>query len=154
MSQQPQHVYAIYIRCSPEQLWAGITDGSITERYFHNTRIESTWEPGAPVRFHYANGTGPEGGGVAVEGVVVECDPPRRLSITWKALYNPEAADEPPSRVTWEIEPVGESCRLSLVHDQFEGETPTYHGVQEGWLQLLSSLKSLLETGEPLSIDG
>ncbi len=147
LGSKPQHVYGIYIKCSAEQLWAGITDGAITCRYFHQTTIESSWEPGAAVVFRNPDGS------VAVEGEVLACEPPRRLSITWKVLYSPEAADDAPSRVTWEIEPMGEVCRLSLVHDQFEGETSTYHGVKEGWLQLLSSLKSLLETGEPLSIE-
>ncbi len=149
----PSHVYGIYIRCTPEELWRGITDGALTRQYFHDTVIESSWEPGAPVRFLYADGADADHGAVAVEGKVLECDPPRRLAITWKALYNPEAADEPPSRVTWEIEPMGDSCRLSVVHDQFDGETPTYHGVKEGWLVLLSSLKSLLETGAPIHVE-
>ena len=144
--EQPQHVYGIYIRCTPEQLWQGITDGSLTRQYFHETSIESDWNEGSVVVFRNPDGS------VAVEGTVLEADAPRRLSITWHALYNPAAADERPSRVTWEIVQHGDACRLSLVHDDFDGETATYHGVAEGWLMLLCSLKSLIETGEALPV--
>ncbi len=144
--EQPKHVYGIYIRCTPQQLWDGITNGEVTRQYFHDTTIESDWEVGSPVVFRNADGS------LAVEGEVLEVDEPRRLSITWHVLYNPAAANERPSRVTWEIAQHGDACRLSLVHDDFDGETPTYHGVAEGWLVLISSLKSLIETGKPLPV--
>ena len=144
--EQPKHVYGIYIRCTPPQLWEGITNGEVTRKYFHETSIESDWELGSPVVFRNPDGS------LAVEGEVLEVDEPRRLSITWHALYNPAAANERPSRVTWEITQHADACRLSLVHDDFDGETPTYQGVAEGWLVLLCSLKSLIETGEPLPV--
>jgi len=101
---------------------------------------------GSPVAFRNRDGS------LVIEGEVLEVDEPRRLSITWHVLYNPAVASERPSRVTWEIVQHGVACRLSLVHDDFDGETPTYHGVAEGWLVLICSLKSLLETGKPLLV--
>jgi uncharacterized protein YndB with AHSA1/START domain len=81
---------------------------------------------------------------------VLEADPPHRLVTTWTFQFSPEMAADPPSRVTWEIEPVGEVCKLTLLHDDFAGETATYRAVGNGWMGILSSLKSLLETGEAL----
>ena len=69
------------------------------------------------------------------------------------ALYTPETAAEKPSRVTWEIEKLGDTCRLTLVHDEFDGENATYHSVEHGWSQILSGLKTLIETGQPLVVD-
>lgn len=144
---RPQHVFQIYIGCSAERLWEGITNGDLTRRYFHATAIESDWKVGSPVVYRSPDGS------VAVEGEVLEVDAPGRLSISWKVLYDPERSGEQPSRVSWEIEPAGASCKLTVVHDEFEGETKTYREVGEGWVPLLSSLKSLLETGQPLDYD-
>lgn len=147
MTDAPHHVFQIYIRCTPEQLWDGITSADLTRRYFHETAVESTWEPGAPVVYRNPDGS------TAVEGEVVTAEPPLRLTITWRVLYDPAAAQEAPSRVTWEIEQLGESCRLTLTHDQFPDGSAVYDGVGEGWPMLLSSLKSLIETDEPLNIE-
>jgi uncharacterized protein YndB with AHSA1/START domain len=83
---------------------------------------------------------------------VLEVEPPRRLVTTWSFRRNPELREDPPSRVTWEIEPHGDTCKLTLVHDDFTTETATFKSVGSGWPLVLSSLKSLLETGEPLVI--
>jgi uncharacterized protein YndB with AHSA1/START domain/DNA-binding transcriptional ArsR family regulator len=141
---RPRHVYQVYIRTQPEQVWQAITDPAFTQRFFFQTRVDAHWQPGAPLKYWMRDGQ------LAVEGEVLETDPPRRLVTTWSFRSMPEAAADPPSRVTWEIEPMGEMCRLTLVHDQFPSETATYHSVGGGWPLVLSSLKSLLETGEPL----
>jgi uncharacterized protein YndB with AHSA1/START domain len=91
---------------------------------------------------------------LVVEGQVLDADPPRRLVTTWSFRRSPTMRDDPPSRVTWEIEPLGEACKLTLVHDDFTGETATFRSVGSGWPLVLSSLKSLLETGEGLAISG
>lgn len=94
-------------------------------------------------------------GSVAVEGRVLEVDEPKRLVMTWAFKYSPEVQDDAPSRVTWEIEPLGEAgeiCRVTVLHDEFDGETKTYKVTGSGWIPLLSSLKSLLETDEPLEL--
>jgi uncharacterized protein YndB with AHSA1/START domain/DNA-binding transcriptional ArsR family regulator len=140
------HVFQIYIRCTPEQLWDGITSSALTKRYFHETTIESTWEPGASVVYRNDDGSR------AVEGEVIACDRPRTLSYSWRVLYDSQAAKETPSRVAWEIEAMGESCRLTLTHDEFPEGSVVFDNVGEGWPPLLSSLKSLIETGEPLNI--
>jgi uncharacterized protein YndB with AHSA1/START domain len=88
----------------------------------------------------------------AVEGVILECDPFRRLSYTWGVRYNAEMAKEEPSRVTWEIEAHGEMCRLLLVHDRFPAGSLVAPHVGGGWMAILSNLKTLLETGAPMPI--
>jgi uncharacterized protein YndB with AHSA1/START domain/DNA-binding transcriptional ArsR family regulator len=142
----PKHVYEVYIRTTPEKLWQAITDPDFTRRYFYGTAVESSWQPGAPV-VHRG-----EDGSLVLEGKVLEVDQPRRLVTTFVAVHDPEQAKERPSRVTWEILPLGEVCKLTLTHDDFDGETATYKSVGPGWNPILSGLKTLLETGVPLAI--
>jgi uncharacterized protein YndB with AHSA1/START domain len=144
--EKPKHVYEVYIRATPERVWQGLTDPELTRRYFHGVRVDSTLRVGEPFIQWM------EDGRKAVDGLVLECDPPRRLSVQWHFEYDPELADDPPSRVTFEVEPLGETTRLRVVHDGFETETGTYRRISQGWAPLLNSLKSLLETGEPLAI--
>jgi uncharacterized protein YndB with AHSA1/START domain/DNA-binding transcriptional ArsR family regulator len=143
MDRRPRHVFQVYIRTTPEQLWQAITDPALTDRYFHRTRVDSLWRPGGPIRYW-------EGDDLVVDGEVVEADPPRRLVTTWAFRRSPLVRDDPPSRVTWEIESSGDMCKLTLVHDGFTTETQTFKSVGSGWPFVLSSLKSLLETGEGL----
>jgi uncharacterized protein YndB with AHSA1/START domain/DNA-binding transcriptional ArsR family regulator len=142
---RPRHVFQVYIRTTPEQLWQAITDPEFTSRYFHRSRVESNWRAGDLVKYWIDQD-------VAVAGEVVYADPPKRLVTTWSFRRNARYRDDPPSRVTWEIEPHGDTCKLTLVHDDFPGETETYRSVGSGWSLVLSSLKSLLETGEGLAI--
>jgi uncharacterized protein YndB with AHSA1/START domain/DNA-binding transcriptional ArsR family regulator len=141
---RPRHVFQVYIRTTPDKLWQAITDPAFTERFFFQTRVDSTCRSGEPIRYVLPNGK------LVVEGSVLVAEPPLRLVTTWAFRNNPETQDDPPSRVTWEIEPVGEMCKLTLVHDDFLTETKTFQSVVNGWPLVLSSLKSLLETGEPL----
>jgi uncharacterized protein YndB with AHSA1/START domain/DNA-binding transcriptional ArsR family regulator len=143
--ERPRHVFQVYIRASPEQLWQAITDPELTRRYFRRSRVESTWQPGERMSYWI-------GQDLVVDGEVLEADRPRRLVTTWSFRRNPELREDPPSRVTWEIEPIGDSCKLTLVHDDFAAETATFKSVGSGWPLVLSSLKSLLETGEGLSL--
>ena len=147
MTEQATQVYAVFIRATPEQVWDAITKPEFTTRYFHGTKIVSTFEPGAP----YLSVAG-EGGDTLVDGEILESDPPRMLKHTWRALYDPETAAEPFSRVTWEIEPQdGGVTKLTVTHDQLEAAPKTAEGVAGGWSYILSGLKTLLETGEPLA---
>jgi uncharacterized protein YndB with AHSA1/START domain len=141
----PQHVYEVYIRTTPERLWQAITDPAVTEAYYFNSRIVSDWQPGSPFEMRQADGR------LDIAGEVVEADPPRKLVHTFNLRWDPENSD-PPSRVTWEITPMGDTCKLSLVHDGFASETQTFREVGGGWPLILSSLKSLLETGDALRI--
>ena len=143
--ERPRHVFQVYIRTTPSRLWEAITDPSFTERYFRRSRVQSGWRPGDRMAYLIDDE-------LVVEGEVLEAEPPRRLVTTWSFRRNPDMRDDPPSRVTWEISEVGDTCRLTLVHDDFPFETLTYKSVGSGWPLVLSSLKSLLETGEGLAL--
>ena len=138
-------VYQVFIRATPEAIWEAITDPRFTERYFYGTRMEVTAER----RRVFS----PEDPTMTGDDPVFEYDPPRRLVHGWRSKWNPEMAAEEPSRVTWEIEPRDDgTCLLTLVHDQLEGAPKTAEGVAgPGWMFVLSGLKTLLETGEPLA---
>jgi uncharacterized protein YndB with AHSA1/START domain len=145
MTEQATQVYAVFIRATPEQVWDAITKPEFTTKYFHGTRIESTFEQGAPYLSLAADDQ------QLIDGEVLESDPPRTLKHTWRALYDPETAAEPHSRVTWEIEPQeGGVTKLTVTHDQLEAAPKTAASVAGGWEHVLSGLKTLLETGEPL----
>ena len=142
---RPRHVFQVYIRTTPDRLWQAITDPSFTLRYFRRSRVDSGWEPGGRISYWIDDD-------LVVDGKIVDVEPPRRLVTTWSFRRDPSLREDPPSRVTWEIEPLGDTCRLTVVHDDFPSETSTFKAVGSGWPMVLSSLKSLLETGEGLSI--
>jgi len=146
MSAPPTQVYQVFIKATPEQVWDAITKPEFTARYFFGSRVQTTGEAGAPIR-HLAAKTDELWG----DDVVLESNRPRRFVHTWRSLYNPELAAELHSRVTWEIEPQpGGVCRLTVIHDQLEGSPKTAASVSGGWMFIISGLKTLLETGEPL----
>ena len=144
--EKPKHQYDVYIRATPERVWEGITNGEVTKRWFYGTRFSSRLTPGAKLEYCADDGS------ASVEGEIIEVTPPSRLVHTWKSNWGPEFANDRPSRVTWEITPMGETTLLRLIHDDFDGETVTYQSISQGWAPILSSLKSLLETGEPLVV--
>ncbi len=140
-------VFEIYIKTSPERLWEAITDGEMRKRYSFGVGVDSDWTQGSEYK-------------AAVPGVVdissgenVEVDPPRLLVQTFNAHWSEAVEAEGKTRVTWEIEPVGEdSCQLRVTHDQLrEGANSELYG---GWPMILSGLKTLLETGEDLTTPG
>jgi uncharacterized protein YndB with AHSA1/START domain len=140
-------VFEIFIKTTPERLWEAITDRDLRARYSFGVGTESEWTQGSSYK-------------AAVPGVIdiaegenVEVDPPRRLVQTFTALWSDDVKAEGASRVTWEIEPVGDdSCRLTVIHDQLKpGASNELYG---GWPQILSGLKTLLETGEDLTTPG
>jgi len=145
MTAKTYQVYQLFIRATPEAIWEAITDPAFTERYFYGTRIETT----AVRRLTAA----PDDPAMAGEDPVFEYDPPRRLVHGWRSKWNPALAAEEPSRVTWEIDPREDgTCLLTLVHDRLEGAPKTAESVAgEGWMFVLSGLKTLLETGRPLA---
>jgi uncharacterized protein YndB with AHSA1/START domain len=147
MTEQSTQIYSVFIRATPEQVWDAITKPEFTSKYFYGSVIDSTWKAGAP----YV-GWAADRSQQYVDGEVLEADPPRRLQHTWRSLYDEESAAEPHSRVTWEIEPQdGGVTKLTVVHDQLEAAPKTAAGVSGGWMFVLSGLKTLLETGEPLT---
>jgi uncharacterized protein YndB with AHSA1/START domain len=136
-------VYQVFIRATPEEIWDAITKPEFTERYFHGARIE--------VRDGRRLSSLPDGR--AWEEPVFETDPPRRLVHQWTAGYDAELAAEARSRVTWEIDPRDDGLSLlTVVHDRLEGAPKTAAAVVgEGWMYVLSNMKTLLETGDPMS---
>jgi uncharacterized protein YndB with AHSA1/START domain/predicted transcriptional regulator len=142
-----EKVFEIYIRTTPERLWEAITDPEIRGKYNFGARIESDFTPGSSFVM-----SAPGAGGPLGEGVNLEVDPPRRLVQSMVALWSDDVKREGTSRVTWEIEPVGDSCRLLVTHDQLrEGANEELFG---GWPMILSGLKTWLETGELLTTPG
>ena len=143
MTATTTQVYRIFIKATPEAIWEAITKPEFTEKYFYASRVELA--DGRRRSF------GPAGQLWGDEAIIEE-DPPRRLVHGWRALYDPELAAEETSRVTWEIERRDDDVSLlTVVHDQLEGAPKTAASVAGGWMFVLSGLKTLLETGEPLS---
>ena len=141
-----EKVFEIYIKTTPERLWEAITDPALRAQYSFGVGVESDWSPGSR---YEANA--PEGLAIAA-GENLEVDPPRRLVQSFNALWSDEVKAEETSRVTWEIEPIVDSCRLTVTHDQLrEGANDELYG---GWPMILSGLKTLLETGEKLTTPG
>ena len=141
-----EKVFEIYIKTTPERLWQAITDPEMRSKYNFGARINSDFTPGS----HYMQST-PDGR-LLGEGTNLEVDPPRRLVQSLTALWGEDVKAEGTSRVTWEIEPVGDSCHLTVTHDQLrEGANDQLYG---GWPMILSGLKTLLETGGLLTTPG
>jgi uncharacterized protein YndB with AHSA1/START domain len=142
-----EKVFEIYIRTTPERLWEAITDSETRSKYQFGNRISSDWSPGS--RFELTN---PNAEGLLGEGENLEVEPPRRLVQSMVALWGEDVKSEGTSRITWEIEPVGDSCRLTVTHDQLrEGANDQLYG---GWPMILSGLKTWLETGQTLTTPG
>jgi uncharacterized protein YndB with AHSA1/START domain len=141
-----EKVYEIYIKTTPERLWEAITDPEQRAKYNFGLGLRSDWTPGS--RYEASA----PAAGLLCEGENVEVDPPRRLVQTFVARWSEDVEREGTSRVTWEIEPVSDSCRLLLTHDELrEGANDELFG---GWPMILSGLKTLLETGELLTTPG
>jgi uncharacterized protein YndB with AHSA1/START domain/DNA-binding transcriptional ArsR family regulator len=157
---RPEFVYTTYIRTTPEQLWQGLTDPAFTRRYW-GLSWESDWRPGATLSMHLAK----DGTVVAdPEQVVLEAELYRRLSYTWHTFtpewakaydldeaYLARVSAEPRSKVTFEIEPMGDHVKLTVIHDGFADGSEVLAGVSEGWPQVIAGLKTLLETGAVLT---
>ena len=140
-------VFEIYIRTTPERLWEAITDPDIRSKYQFGNRISSDLTPGSRFEMTHEGAPGPLG-----EGENLEVDPPRKLVQSMVALWGEDVKSEGTSRITWEIEPVGDSCHLSVTHDELrQGANAQLYG---GWPMILSGLKTWLETGQLLTTPG
>ncbi|MEX0700030.1 MAG: SRPBCC domain-containing protein [Acidimicrobiia bacterium] len=147
LEQTMEKVFEIYIRATPQRLWEAITDLDTRAKYHFGSRVESEWTDGSSFRMMHPGADGP-----LVEGENLEVDPPRKLVQSMRALWGPEVIAEGTSRVTWEIEQVEDSCRLTVTHDQLrDGADDQLYG---GWPMILSGLKTWLETGELLTTPG
>ena len=147
LEERMEKVFEIYIKTTPERLWQAITDPETRSKYNFGSRVTSDWTPGSRFEMTHSGAEGPLG-----EGENLEVDPPRRLVQSMVALWSDDVKNEGTSRVTWEIEPIGDSCRLTVTHDQLrEGANEELYG---GWPMILSGLKTWLETGELLTTPG
>jgi uncharacterized protein YndB with AHSA1/START domain len=142
-----RHVYEVYIRTTPEKLWQALTDGALTKHYFFGGALEA-----APLAVGSSMTYRDEDGASMTEGSVLEIEPQRRLVQTWAATWEGDERD-PDSRLTYEITPLGESCKLSVTHEHVSADGKTTQGTVRGWPMVLSGLKTLLETGTPLRIE-
>jgi uncharacterized protein YndB with AHSA1/START domain len=148
-------VYATYIRTTPEKLWEALTSGDFTVKYWFGFRMEIEQKAGGNVRILPPKD--PEKYGDHA-GKVLVCEPPRKLVYTFVMKDKPEVAAkrQSPSRVTYEIVPMGPQVRLRLIHENLlpedlETDPNRFQGVNNGWPAVLSSLKSLLETGQEIA---
>ena len=146
---QPQFVYVTHIQTTPEALWEALTTAGFIEQYWFGRKQESQWKTGSIVESRSPQGE------LEWRGQILRNEPPRLLSYTFEVI----GEDEPPSRVTFEIEPLGpntkpqgRAVRLTITHDQFPSDSKIYPGIEEGWSAIVSSLKTLLETGRSLDL--
>ena len=140
-------MFEVYIKATPERVWEAITDSEMRQKYSFGVGVVSDWTPGSRLESVHP------GAGVAIsDGENLEVDPPCRLVQSFRALWSEEVKAEGTSRVTWEIEPVGDSCRLTVTHDQLAPDTNGE--LYGGWPMILSGLKTLLESGESLTTPG
>ena len=147
LESEMEKVFEIYIRTTPDRLWEAITDPEIRQKYHFGASIQSDWAPESSYRLGHPAADRP-----LMEGENLVVEPPRKLVQTMRALWGPNAEAAGTSRLTWEIEPVGDSCRLTLIHDRLPADAPAE--LYGGWPMILSGLKTWLETGEVLTTPG
>lgn len=141
----PDHVYSVLIRATPERIWRAITDGLETERYYFGTRVDSDWSVGGRIVYAYPDGS------IAADGEVLEIDQGRRVAMTFHARWSPEIEAEGPVWMTWEIEPApGGVSKLTVVTSGLIEGSATQQDFGAGIVSIVSGLKTLVETGEPM----
>ena len=140
--------YHIFVRATPQQIRDALTQPEHSGAYLFGALVETTGEVGTPFRYHSPDRTTLWG-----DDPVLDADPPHRLVVSYRGLYNPDLATEPASRVTWQIEPDENGiCLLTVAHDQLDDAPKTAARVAgPGWMRVLSGLKTVLETGEALN---
>jgi uncharacterized protein YndB with AHSA1/START domain len=140
----PRYDYEIYISATPDRVWSALSDGDLTQHYAFGTRFTGELARGAS--YAYLG----EHDFRAVEGEILEVTPGKRLAMTWHARWDAAVEQDPPSRVTYDVAPASPGLtRLRVTHDQFDSENATYKGSVGSWPLMLSTLKSLLESGRP-----
>jgi uncharacterized protein YndB with AHSA1/START domain len=141
---ESRFVYVTYIRTTPEKLWQALTEPEFTRRYWAETWQESKWKQGASWRLMIPDGR------IGDTGEILEIEPHRRLMLSWRVEFKPEMRAEGFTRLTYELEEQGDMVKLTLIHEIDKPDSKVIEAVSNGWPMLLSSLKSLLETGESL----
>jgi uncharacterized protein YndB with AHSA1/START domain len=141
---ESRFVYVTYIRTTPAKLWQALLDPEFTRQYWVETWQESEWQPGASWKIMIPDGR------IADSGEVVEIEPERKLVLSWRNEFRPELKAEGYSRLTYELEPMCDSVKLTVTHEMDKPESKLIQAVSNGWPHILASLKSLLETGTSL----
>jgi uncharacterized protein YndB with AHSA1/START domain len=139
-----QFVYVTYIRTTPAKLWQSLLEPEFTRQYWAETWQDCNWKPGSSWKLMIPDGR------VGDTGEVLEIEPERRLVLSWRNEFKPEMREEGFSRLTYELEPMGDSVKLTVIHEIDKPDSKLIEGVSNGWPAILASLKSLLETGESL----
>lgn len=142
---KPEFIYVTYIETTPDKLWDALTSSEFTRRYWWNTSVVSDWKVGSSFSLVL-------NGNTTDTGEVLEADRPRRLSYTFRHILNEDARNERPSRVTFVLEQHGKLVKLTLTHEDFADDSVILDGISKGWPAIMSSLKSMLETGQALNI--
>ena len=142
---KPEFVYTTYIETTPDKLWAALTSSEFSRQYWFGTELRTDWTIGSPFAL-VMNGTPTD------VGEILEFDPPRRLSYTFRHVLQDELRNEKPTKVVFKLEPHGKLVKLTLTHEGFAETSKLLDGISKGWPAILSSLKSLLETGTALAI--
>ena len=147
MSGELSHSYSIYIQATPEQVWEALTTPKFTTQYFPGHAAESDWQPGSDYVMR-----NPTDGSVMFEGKVVESDPPRRLVQTVSFKRNPAFEDHEEMTIAWDVEQFGEACRVTIGHRGSDSDAKLLERLTGHCPDMMSGLKTLLETGRPLHI--
>jgi uncharacterized protein YndB with AHSA1/START domain len=142
---RPEFVYVTYIETTPDKLWQALTSSEFSRAYWFGTELRSDWRVGSPFAL-VMDGT------TSDVGEILEYDPPRRLSYTFQHVLKEEFRNERPTKVVFTLEPHGKLVKLTLTHEGFGGVPELLNAISNGWPAILSSLKSLLETGNALAI--
>lgn len=135
-------VYVTFIRTTPERLWSALTDADFHKEYWFGVHFKTEWKVGAQWQMLFADGR------VADTGEIVELEPPKRLVLSWRNEFRPELKAEGYARCVIELEPVSDAVKLTITHTMDRAESKFIEAVSHGWPQILSNLKSLLETGQ------
>jgi uncharacterized protein YndB with AHSA1/START domain len=140
------HIYSVYIKAPPDRVWQAITDGDDTVRYYYGTRVASDWQAGSPLAYAYPDGT------LAADGTVVEVEPGRRIVMSFHPRWDPEIDAEGPIRMTWLVEPAEEGGSKLTVTSALRPNSKSAESFAGGIVYIVSGLKTLIETGEPLAV--
>ncbi len=140
------HIYSVYIKASPDRVWRSITDGDETVRYYYATRVASAWTVGSPLSYTYADGS------TAADGIVLEIEPGRRVVMSFHPRWDAEIESEGPVRMTWEVEPAENGGSKLTVTSVLTPDSKSAESFAGGVVYIVSGLKTLVETGEPLSV--
>ena len=142
---KPEFVYVTYIETTPEKLWEALTDSAFTRRYWFDTEVRSDWKVGSPVALVMSGTT-------TDTGEILEVDPLRRLSYTFKHEVDDNMRNERPTKVVFTLKAYGDLVKLTVTHEGFTQGSKLLDGISKGWPAILSNLKSLLESGRALAI--